>query len=178
MHKQVKKQLLDSLKNYIERFYGVNPKESKDFGRIVNEQHTIRLTQLIDRDKVVIGGDFDIENRYIAPTVLDRVGWDDPVMADEIFGPILPVLEFESLETADKSRLTANPNRWHYICSPETKKWKKRSLTISRTAADVLMIHLFIWVIRTYLLAGLGILESARIMGKAALKLFLTRKVS
>ena len=100
VHKQVKKQLLDSLKNYIERFYGVNPKESKDFGRIVNEQHTIRLTQLIDRDKVVIGGDFDTENRYIAPTVLDRVGWDDPVMADEIFGPILPVLEFESLETA------------------------------------------------------------------------------
>ena len=103
VHKQVKKQLLDSLKNYIERFYGVNPKESKDFGRIVNEKHTIRLTQMIDRDKVVIGGDFDIENRYIAPTVLDRVGWDDPVMADEIFGPILPVLEFENLETVIKA---------------------------------------------------------------------------
>ena len=102
VHKQVKKQLLDNLKKYIERFYGANPKESKDYGRIINETHTVRLAQMIDRDKVVIGGDFDIENRYIAPTVLDRVGWDDEVMADEIFGPILPVLEFENLETVIK----------------------------------------------------------------------------
>ena len=102
VHKQVKKQLLDYLKKYIERFYGINPKESKDYGRIINKTHTARLTQMIDRDKVVIGGDFDIENRYIAPTVLDRVGWDDAVMADEIFGPILPILEFESLDAVIK----------------------------------------------------------------------------
>jgi aldehyde dehydrogenase (NAD+) len=102
VHQRVKKQLLDSLKKYIVRFYGNNPKESKDFGRIVNEKHTERLKQLIDRDKVVAGGESDIENRYIAPTVLDRVGWDDPVMADEIFGPILPVLEFDNLDTVIK----------------------------------------------------------------------------
>jgi aldehyde dehydrogenase (NAD+) len=102
VHQQVKKQLLDNLKKYILRFYGANPKESKDYGRIVNEKHTERLKQLIDRDKVVAGGESDIENRYIAPTVLDRVGWDDPVMADEIFGPILPVLEFDNLDTVIK----------------------------------------------------------------------------
>ena len=102
VHQQVKKQLLDNLKKYILRFYGANPKESKDYGRIVNEKHTERLKQLIDRDKVVVGGESDIENRYIAPTVLDRVGWDDPVMADEIFGPILPVLEFDNLDTVIK----------------------------------------------------------------------------
>jgi aldehyde dehydrogenase (NAD+) len=100
VHQQVKKQLLDNLKKYIERFYGVNPKESKDYGRIVNEKHTARLAQMIDPDKVVIGGDFDVENRYVAPTVLDHVGWEDPVMADEIFGPVLPVLEYENLDTA------------------------------------------------------------------------------
>ena len=102
VHQQVKKQLLDNLKKYILRFYGANPKESKDYGRIVNEKHTERLKQLIDRDKVVAGGESEIENRYIAPTVLDRVGWDDPVMADEIFGPILPVLEFDNLDTVIK----------------------------------------------------------------------------
>jgi aldehyde dehydrogenase (NAD+) len=102
VHQQVKKQLLDNLKKYILRFYGANPKESKDYGRIVNEKHTERLKQLIDRDKVVVGGESDIENRYIAPTVLDRVGWDDPVMADEIFGPILPVLESDNLDTVIK----------------------------------------------------------------------------
>jgi aldehyde dehydrogenase (NAD+) len=98
VHKQVKKQFLDNLRKYMLHFYGPNPKENKDFGRIVNKQHTERLAQLIDRDKVIIGGDYDIENRYIAPTVLDRVNWDDAVMADEIFGPILPVLEFDNLE--------------------------------------------------------------------------------
>jgi len=99
VHKQVKKQFLDNLRKYMLHFYGPNPKENKDFGRIVNKQHTERLAQLIDRNKVIIGGDYDIENRYIAPTVLDRVTWDDAVMADEIFGPILPVLEFDNLET-------------------------------------------------------------------------------
>ena len=98
VHKQVKKQLLDNLHKYIEHFYGPNPRENKDFGRIINVQHTERLARLINRDKVVIGGDYDIANRYIAPTVLDPVGWDDAVMADEIFGPVLPVLEFENLE--------------------------------------------------------------------------------
>jgi len=99
VHKQVKKQLLDNLRKYILHFYGPNPQENKDFGRIINVQHTERLAELIDREKIIIGGEYDIANRYVAPTVLDPVGWDSPVMADEIFGPVLPVLEFESLET-------------------------------------------------------------------------------
>ena len=102
VHKQVKKQFLDNLRKYMLHFYGPDPKENKDFGRIVNGQHTERLAKLIDRNKVIVGGDYDIENRYIAPTVLDRVSWDDAVMADEIFGPILPVLEFDNLETMIK----------------------------------------------------------------------------
>jgi aldehyde dehydrogenase (NAD+) len=99
VHRQVKKQLLDNLRGYIEHFYGPNPKENKDFGRIVNVEHSERLAKIINRDKVVIGGDYDIANRYIAPTVLDHIGWDDPIMADEIFGPVLPVLEYENMDT-------------------------------------------------------------------------------
>jgi len=99
VHSQAQKQLLDNLRKYILHFYGPNPKENNDFGRIVNMQHTERLANLIERDKVVIGGDYDIANQYIAPTVLDRVGWDHPAMAGEIFGPVLPVLEYENLET-------------------------------------------------------------------------------
>jgi aldehyde dehydrogenase (NAD+) len=98
-HKNVKSQLLDSLKKYLENFYGVDPKESNDFSRIINEAHTERIQQLIDRDKVIIGGDCDVKQRYIAPTILDRVQWTDRVMEDEIFGPILPVLEYENLDT-------------------------------------------------------------------------------
>ena len=87
------------MRKYILHFYGPNPQENKDFGRIINVQHTERLAELIDREKVVIGGEYYIANRYVAPTVLDHVDWNSPVMASEIFGPVLPVLEFESLET-------------------------------------------------------------------------------
>ncbi len=99
VHKQVKQQLVENLRKYILHFYGPNPQENKDFGRIINVQHTERLAELIDREKVVIGGEYYIANRYVAPTVLDHVDWNSPVMASEIFGPVLPVLEFESLET-------------------------------------------------------------------------------
>ena len=99
VHKNVKTQLINSLKQCLENFYGANPRENKDFSRIIDTRHTERIRQLIDKEKRVIGGDFDIENRYIAPTILGHVQWDDKVMEDEIFGQVLPVLEFENLET-------------------------------------------------------------------------------
>ena len=98
VHKQVKNQLLDNLKKYIVDFYGADPMKSNDFGRIINEAHTERLHQLVNSEKVIIGGEFDIKQKYIAPTVLDRVEWDDKVMEGEIFGPVLPVLEYENLD--------------------------------------------------------------------------------
>jgi len=99
VHKNVKTQLINDLRERLEYFYGTNPRESKDFGRIIDTRHTERIRQLIDKNKVVTGGGFDIENRYIAPTVLDHVDWNDKVMEDEIFGPVLPILEYENLET-------------------------------------------------------------------------------
>jgi len=67
VHKQVKKQLLDNLRKYILHFYGPNPQENKDFGRIINVQHTERLAELIDREKIIIGGEYDIANRTSRP---------------------------------------------------------------------------------------------------------------
>ncbi len=103
IHNQVKNQLIDSLKKYVQSFYGTNPKESADFARVINTRHTERLINLIDKNKVIFGGDFDIQSRYIAPTILDGVGWDDPIMKDEIFGPILPIMEFTDLDQVIKS---------------------------------------------------------------------------
>jgi aldehyde dehydrogenase (NAD+) len=98
VHKQVKTHLIDSLKKHLISFYGDDPRESDDFGRIINEAHTERLCQLIDHSKVVVGGDYDIKQKYIAPTILDSVQWNDRIMEEEIFGPILPVLEYENLD--------------------------------------------------------------------------------
>lgn len=96
---RIKQELLEHLKQSIHEFYGENPESSSDYGRIINQRHFSRLMGFLD-GKTVIGGQADPETRYIAPTILDDVSWDDPVMQEEIFGPILPVLTYNDLDEA------------------------------------------------------------------------------
>lgn len=102
VHRAVKKQLIDKLIEKTKDFYGENPKDSADYGRIINDRQMKRLIDLIDKDKVILGGDFDVEEKYIAPTILDNVTFQDKVMEDEIFGPILPIIEYEDINEAIK----------------------------------------------------------------------------
>lgn len=78
--------------------YGENPLENKDYGKIINEKHFARLCGLIDQDKVVIGGNSNPATLQIAPTVMDNVNESASVMGEEIFGPIMPVLTFDSFD--------------------------------------------------------------------------------
>jgi aldehyde dehydrogenase (NAD+) len=68
------------------------------FGRIIHERHFDRLRKLIDPEKVIYGNDSDKKHLYLSPTLIDRVLWDDPIMSEEIFGPLLPILSFDSIE--------------------------------------------------------------------------------
>lgn len=113
VHESRKLALIEELKAVIHEHYGENIKENPDYGRIINEKQTERLAKILESDKdlVVFGGDFDIEQRYIAPTLLDlgKLGdasvSESAAMADEIFGPILPIVSYESLDEAvDKVR--------------------------------------------------------------------------
>lgn len=113
VHESRKLALIDELKAVIREHYGENIKENPDYGRIINEKQTERLAKILesDEDLVVFGGDFDIEQSYIAPTLLDlgKLGdasvSESAAMADEIFGPILPIVSYESLDEAvDKVR--------------------------------------------------------------------------
>ena len=79
--------------------YGENPLENKDYGKIINQKHFSRLRGLIDKSKVVIGGDVNTETCQIAPTVMDNVNDEDAVMGEEIFGPIMPILTFSDFDT-------------------------------------------------------------------------------
>jgi aldehyde dehydrogenase (NAD+) len=74
--------------------------ENGNFTRIINEKNLDRLKALIDPSKLVCGGSFDTELRHIEPTILHNVSFDDPIMEEEIFGPILPVLEYTNLSDA------------------------------------------------------------------------------
>jgi len=100
VHGVVKEALSELKEYYIGKFVGEKPQESPDFGRIVNKSHFGRLCRLLKKGKIIIGGEIDEENLYIAPTLIDEVAFDFPIMQEEIFGPLLPVMTYEHLEEA------------------------------------------------------------------------------
>jgi aldehyde dehydrogenase (NAD+) len=93
-------ELVDGMVATVEEFYGTDPQQSPDYARIVSDAHFHRLEKLLDSGTVATGGDADPDERYIAPTVLTDVAPDAPVMDEEIFGPVLPVLAIDSLDEA------------------------------------------------------------------------------
>lgn len=92
--------LVTALADAVREFYGADPAASPDYARIVNDAHFHRLEKLLHAGDIVVGGDADPDRRYIAPTVIAGVHRDDPVMGEEIFGPILPVLAIDSIDEA------------------------------------------------------------------------------
>lgn len=97
-HESIKDEFVRELKREIKRQYGAEPINNPDYGKIINTKHFDRLKGLIDKDKVVCGGELDEERLKIAPTVMDGVTYDDAVMKEEIFGPLVPILTFESYD--------------------------------------------------------------------------------
>ncbi|CDQ39728.1 MULTISPECIES: aldehyde dehydrogenase [Virgibacillus] len=100
VHEKVKFKLLKAMKKYIRSFYGKNPLINKDYIRIINEKHFDRLSNFLSNGSALHGGESDRMSLKIEPTILDKITWEDPVMQEEIFGPILPVLTFKDIEDA------------------------------------------------------------------------------
>jgi aldehyde dehydrogenase (NAD+) len=96
VQKDIKNKFVGYLKDEITAAYGSNPKESGDFARIVNSKNWSRLASMIEPEKVVFGGQTDAETCYIAPTLIEETNLDSLIMKDEIFGPLLPILSYES----------------------------------------------------------------------------------
>ncbi|CEG64057.1 Putative Aldehyde dehydrogenase [Rhizopus microsporus] len=104
IHKSRLNDFTEAFKKTVHEWYGPNPKESNNYARIVADRHVDRLQAILDNRKsgqVVLGGQIDKKDRYVAPTLVTNVRFDDPsLMSEEIFGPILPVLTFNTLEEA------------------------------------------------------------------------------
>ena len=96
--KKVKDRFLGLITKEINSFYTENPETSNDFARIIGSESTKRISSLIKSGQIVTGGKIDEASFYVAPTVLKDIKPDDPVMGEEIFGPVLPVLDFENFE--------------------------------------------------------------------------------
>lgn len=100
VHENVKGKLIELLKEQIRIIHEEKPKESEAFTRIINRKHYERLVKLIDKNKVVIGGECDETELYIAPTVIENISFNDDIMQDEIFGPLLPIITYKEIDTA------------------------------------------------------------------------------
>lgn len=121
VHEDCKDQLIEKICQNILEFYGDKAQDSPDFCRIVNERHYERLVQLLDSGKTVCGGEHDREDLYIAPTLLTEVTWDDEVMKDEIFGPILPILTYQNIsEVVEGVKHSAKPLALYIFSESET----------------------------------------------------------
>lgn len=121
----IKSKLIEELKKQIEKIHGANPQRSEAFPRIINPRHFERLIKLINNEKVILGGHSDRDDLYIAPTLMDRVNWEDAVMKEEIFGPILPILEYSDLNEAI-TQIKAQPKPLALYLFTGSSKIKKK----------------------------------------------------
>ncbi len=100
LHDDVKEKFYKAFAKAVTSFYGNNPKDSVDYPRIINDKHFNRLAAMITDGDVIVGGKTEAETRYIAPTLIEIHSLEHPLMNDEIFGPILPVLPIQSIDEA------------------------------------------------------------------------------
>lgn len=97
-HKSIQDKLLQELKLQVEKQFGSDPLADNDYGKIINQKHFDRLCRLLQSGELYLGGETDAEALRIAPAIMTQVTFDDPVMQEEIFGPVLPVLTYENFD--------------------------------------------------------------------------------
>lgn len=127
VHEEVKEALLEKLTEKITAFYGDQPIDSPDYGRMIDQGSFERVSSLIDQKKVYYGGESHEEDLKIAPTILSEVDWSDSVMQDEIFGPILPVLSYQEIDEVF-SVIEEKPRPLAFYLFTEDKELEKRAI--------------------------------------------------
>ena len=142
--KTIRDELVLAIQAEIRRQFGAAPLENPNYGKIINRKHFERLLGLIDEGKLVCGGQNNPDTLRIAPTVLTDVTWEDAVMGEEIFGPILPVLTFDTLEEAIQT-VEAHPHPLALYFFSENKTAQKQVLNCCRFGGGCIndtVIHL------------------------------------
>lgn len=98
VQKDIKEKLLNKIKYFIDEFYGEEPSESPDYARIINATNVERLEGLMRSGNIISGGNTNVSENYVAPTLIDNVKPGDLIMQEEIFGPVLPVIEYDNID--------------------------------------------------------------------------------
>lgn len=125
--KRIRDELITAILAEIEKQFGKEPLKNPNYGKIINEKHFERILGLINGEKLVYGGQSEPESLRIAPTVLNNITWDDAVMGEEIFGPLLPILTFDTLDEA-LDTVEAHPHPLALYFFSEDKAAQKKVL--------------------------------------------------
>ena len=142
--RSVKESFVAAVIAEIKKQYGEDPLQNKDYGKIINEKHFARLCGLIDENKVVIGGKYNAATCRIAPTVMDGVTYDDAVMGEEIFGPIMPILAFDDFDAVVDELKRKDKPLALYLFSSNKKHIKRVTAELSYGGGCIndVVIHL------------------------------------
>ena len=127
----IKDEFVAEVVKQIKLQYGENPLENKNYGKIINQKHFERLCGLIDKNKVVAGGEINDKTNQIAPTVMDNITEEDAVMGEEIFGPIMPVLTFDSFDKVVEELKDKDKPLALYLFSSNKKHIKRVTTELS-----------------------------------------------
>ena len=167
VHESVVDQFVAESKKALVELYGTDPKNNSDYSRIISPQAVKRLAGLIDPKKVIAGGASDPQARYLDPTILYPVTWDDPIMEDEIFGPLLPILTYQDLDTAIREVKKRPKPLSSFLFSRDQKAIDHflASLSFGGGAINQVNIHLFIT--ETMPFGGVGYSGIGHYYGKA-----------
>ena len=144
VEKEIKEQLLAALKTEIELAYPLRNTINENYVQIINERHFQRLTNLIPTDRIYSGGEYNIEERVIHPTILHNINFEDDIMKDEIFGPILPIISFDNLDETIANIKEKDKPLSLYIYSNNKKRIKKllNEISFGGGAINDSLVHL------------------------------------
>lgn len=140
----VRESLIKELQAQIQKQYGGNALQNPNYGKIINQKHFDRLCGLLDQSKIVYGGRTNPQTLQIAPTILDRADWQDPIMQEEIFGPLLPVLTFQNLEEA-AAKINSMPSPlalYHFSSNRQKIQFVKERIQFGGGCINDTLIHL------------------------------------
>ena len=143
VHNSIKTQLIHDLKSEITKAYGTNPQTSADYPRIVNSAHLSRLTAMLKDSEVIFGGTYDASDSYLAPTLINEPSMDSEVMKGEVFGPILPILSYETENDIQSILSHYDKPLGFYVFSSDSSFYKKMIETYSFGGGTIndTMIH-------------------------------------
>jgi aldehyde dehydrogenase (NAD+) len=127
VHQSIKERFVEELKKVVQQFFSEDPSASYNYGKIINEKQFNRLVNYLQQGKIIYGGKYDASTLYIEPTIIEDASLDSTIMEEEIFGPVLPILSFNTFEEA-KAIIERNPNPLAFYIFTESNEKEKQWL--------------------------------------------------